>query len=416
MNANHASPDLRRFIALYACANIGVVMVFIPLLTLILPIKVNAIDPDNKVVLLSAILCIGGVMASISNIISGWLSDRTFQRQGHRFGQIFMGLIATILSFYIFWCANDWVSLIIAIIIFQLSLNLLYAPMAALLTDYIPDQNKGRVAAYLNMGVPMASFVVAVLALTIFDTEAARLSAIALLLLLMVLPLLWLARLGKIPPTVQNNQLITALPVSEDADPVHMPDLRWAWISRFFIQFSGAMLFGYIVYYLQDIVGYAAIFPDETVDQGVGILNILAIPFGITAGLGAGYISDHIGVRRPFLYGTAASIALALAMLAYIPSWPLVIFAFTLFSAAIAAFQTIDTALVTQIIAHSPKRARIMGYMNLTNTLPTIITPALALILSSNSLPNQVIINLLTLSASLAVLAIFAISRIKSVK
>jgi len=90
--------------------------------------------------------------------------------------------------------------------------------------------------------------------------------------------------------------------------------------------------------------------------------------------------------------------------------------AFALFSAGLTSFLSIDGALVTQILMVSKQRAQIMGYMNLTNTLPAILTPALAIILSSNGLPEEVLRILIILSAVFSLMAILAVSRIKTIR
>lgn len=414
------SPYLRRFITLYALANIGVVISFLPLLILILPSKIAYIDAENKLLLLSITLCVGAIIAAISNIISGWISDWQVRKYGHRFAQIAFGLLAILLAYIAFWQADSWASLVGAIIFFQLSLNIIYAPMGALLADYIPDQNKGRTAALLNLGVPAGSLAIAILALTIFDSELSRILALAAIIITSVTPLLWSAAKGHIPPMLVHNGAGQMLPKNQKDengyDNVNRADLIWAWIGRFFIQFSSALLLGYVFYYLQDIAHYAQRFPGTNVDQGVGTLNILAIPFAVIGGLAAGYWSDRLGLRRPFLYVTALAIALALGTLIFAPAWPVIIAAYIVFSAGLAVFQAIDAALITQLLSQTPKRGRIMGYMNLGYSLPAIIAPALAIFLSSDALPADILRMMLGVSAGLALLAIISAMQIRSVR
>lgn len=414
------SPYLRRFITIYALANIGVVISFLPLLILILPIKVAQIDADNKLLLLSITLCTGAIIAAISNILSGWISDWQVRKYGNRFAQIAFGLLAILLAYIAFWCADSWASLLTAIIFFQLSLNIIYAPMGALLVDYVPDHSKGRTAAFLNLGVPAGSLTIAILALTIFNTELSRLFALAAIIFAAVMPLLWSAAKGYIPPMLAHSHNDPESPKSQTGEDgendLNRADLIWAWIGRFFIQFSSALLLGYLFYYLQDIAHYTQRFPSSSVDQGVGTLNILAIPFAVIGGLAAGYWSDRLGLRRPFLYITALAIALSLAILIFAPAWPVIIAAYILFSAGLAVFQAIDAALITQLVSRTSKRGRIMGYMNLGYSLPAIMAPALAIILSSDALPIDILRIMLGVSACLALLAILSATQIRSVK
>ena len=57
-----------------------------------------------------------------------------------------------------------------------------------------------------------------------------------------------------------------------------------------------------------------------------------------------------------------------------------------------------------------------MGYMNLGYSLPAIMAPALAIILSSDALPTDILRIMLGVSACLALLAILSATQIRSVK
>jgi len=298
---------LRQFSVLYALANIGTVVAFIPLLSLILPLKAAHIDQENKLLLLSIALCVGAICASLANIAAGWLSDQIVARYGHRFGQIGTGLVAILISYILFWQADSWTGLVFAIIIFQCSLNLLYSPMTALLADYIPHEMKGRISAFLNLGIPIGSFSITILTLMYIDSEAARLGFVAALIIGLISPLLIFSKSRKIPLLTETASAASNLGTNihhkphQGLDVTALTDLRWAWIARFSIQFSGAVLFGYTFYFVQDIIGYADIFPHEKADTGVGKLNLLATPVAIGTGLIIGYYSDRIRMRRPFL-------------------------------------------------------------------------------------------------------------------
>ena len=115
-----------RFLALYTSANIGAHLAFIPLLTLLLPLKAEIIAPENKLWLLSITLLAGSVTASISNVLAGAVSDRIFEKSQSRSGQILLGLLFVLLSYIAFSHADDPYSLIASILFFQLSFNFSY--------------------------------------------------------------------------------------------------------------------------------------------------------------------------------------------------------------------------------------------------------------------------------------------------
>ena len=77
----------------------------------------------------------------------------------------------------------------------------------------------------------------------------------------------------------------------------------------------------------------------------------------------------------------AASIAMAAAfsILALQAGGLALIGAYVLFHAGLTAFLSVDSAMVTQLIGDSPRRGELLGFMNLTNTLPAIIVPSITL-------------------------------------
>ena len=65
-----------RFLLLNALANGGGVIAFLPLLSLLLPLKIERIAGDARIDVLTATVIVGALVASGSNILFGWLSDR----------------------------------------------------------------------------------------------------------------------------------------------------------------------------------------------------------------------------------------------------------------------------------------------------------------------------------------------------
>lgn len=410
MNEAPGSRGLGRFISLYGSANAGAFIAFVPLLSLILPLKAEQIDPDNKLLLLSTVLFVGAIMASIANIAAGWLSDWVYRKWESRLSQITLGIMAVISSYFAFWKSGSWSELITSILLFQLSFNILFSPLGALLADQIPHAKKGLTAAVLNLGMPAGTIFIAFLTLPFFETEASRLIAISLVTTALIIPLLIFARSKR--PQIASSKTIAS---ESTSDTISKSDLVFAWIGRLSVQFSGAVLFGYLLYYLQDIVQYSVRFPDAGVDQGMGKLTLVATPTSVILGMMLGMWSDRVGLRRPFMILAAMSVSISMTIMALWPSWEIALIAYIVFATGLAGYLTLDAALVAQILAKSSSRARILGYMNLTNTIPAILTPLLAIILSRSGLQSSALVSLMLIAAALTLTSVYAVSKIKSV-
>lgn len=402
------------FIAGYAAANAGATIAFVPLLVLILPLKSAQIAGEDKLLLLSVCLLAGALTASLSNITAGWVSDRQFAQKESRIAQITISLCALLVSYYVFAKAGTWSSLVLAIVFFQISLNFLYSPLGALIADKIPHEAKGRTAALLNMGLPIGTFAIAVLTQSLFETNEQRLIAIAVIVAVLIAPLLFLA--AKQPNLPHSQPELEVETINDKMrQNVQLYDIICAWIARFCIQMSGAVIFGYFFYYLQDVVDFSNDFTELTAEQAMGTMAAIAAPAAILAAGFAGCFSDRLRLRKVFLLGAASAVVVALASMLLWPVWGVVFAAYIVFIAGFTAFLAVDTAIVTQLLTGSGSRARTLGIMNLTNTLPSVLAPGLAIMMSSNELSQSVLTPLMQICSVLAGVAIISVSRIRSI-
>ncbi len=403
---------LRSFIAAYAAANAGATIAFVPLLVLILPLKAEQIGGDDKILLLSFSLLVGALTASLSNIAAGWLSDKQFARSGNRIAQIAMGLCALLISYFALAKAGTWASLVLAVVFFQISLNFLFSPLGALMADKIPHEAKGRTASLLNMGLPIGTFSIAILTLPFFETNNERMAAIALIVAALIAPLLFLA---SAQPNLDHSKTKPDPKAKKMPEDIKKGDLFWAWIARFCIQMSGAVIFSYLLYYLQDVVELGSQSLSSSAEQAMGNMAAYAAPAAILTAVVIGYFSDRLRLRKVFLLGAALAITIALGCMLLWPVWSVVLASYIVFIAGLTVFLTLDNAIVTQLLDRSGSRARTLGIMNLTNTLPSVLVPSLAIVISASGLSQTELILLMQICAALAMVALISASRIRSI-
>ena len=351
----------------YVLALLGAHLAFMPLFALLLPRRVNDIAPGSAVATLSWLLLVGGIVASVAHIAAGKLSDHWCARFGQRRGLVAIGTAAVVGAYALFAWATDVWSLFAAIIIFQLALNLMFAPLGAMLTDHIADERKGRVAAMMNSALPLSAIGTS-LAAALFPIDGAggflfvgALSAGA------ALPLILTAHL----PRVAATPRAAAGPMLAIA----WPDFARVWAARLLIQSGAAFLLNF--FYL--FVASRPAMTGSAASHAFGILAALSVVASVSAALVAGAWSDQRRTRRRPMIGGALACALSLAILAGADGWPMMIIGYVLFNAGLTIFLSADSALVAQLLGGHPRRGEYLGYMNLTNTLPAIVIPALAL-------------------------------------
>ena len=351
-----------RFILLVALANAGGVIGFLPLLTLLLPVKVAEIAGDDRIAVFTATVIAGAFAASASNILFGWLSDRSVACGGGRRKWIAAGLAGLAAAFAAIALATTPVQIILAVVLFQIAVNAVLAPMFAVMADEVPDTQKGLAGGLIALGAPLASAVAALMVAIGVSGEPARLSFVLAAVLVCILPLL-----------VTPSQIAPAAATPEEA-PLLGRDLAIAWTSRLLVQVAGNVLWLYLVYY------FASIDPDTPTSKSVGPLGQLmtvAYLIPLPVAVLAGRWSDRIGRRKPFLIAFAILAALGLTGLAFARDWTIAAVAFAIYALGSAVFLSLHSGFAMQLLPDPRHRGRDLGLINLTNTLPALLGPVL---------------------------------------
>lgn len=349
----------RRLLLLFALAIAGGVIAYAPLLTLLLPAKVAGLAGEERIQWLAEITLFGAIAASAGNILFGWASDIF----GTRRGWAAAGLVLTLLSFALLHEASTRPAIIGAIIIYQLALNMMLAPVFAWAADTVPDRRKGVFAGLVAAGQPMGAIVGVIVTSTMLPGDTLRLSAVCLMVAMFTAPLLCMARTPVLETTAPEQ---VAPPASSQTDFALM------WTARLLVQVADSIMFSFLLYYFQSLTE-----PLSQSDVARLAAGSLILSFPIT--LLAGRFSDRIGPRKPFLVVAAAFGAIGLTIMANGTGTPAAIGGFVLFSSATAVFSAFHTAYAMQLLPSPTRRGRDLGVLNLTNTFPAIVAPLLAI-------------------------------------
>jgi MFS family permease len=356
----------RLAIACYLLAQLGGFLAFIPVLTLLLPRRALAIDPVHAPRLLSAALLAGALCASLANIAAGRLGDWWLARHGNRRAPLALGAAGTALALPAMALAHSAAALIGAVVGLQAVLNLLLAPLAAMLPDHVPDRAKGAVAAGLNLALPLAGLGTAAVAhwLPHDGTAGFVVAGAAVALACAPLVVLW--------PFAPHT---LALPeAASPAPPALRVQLAPLAAARFLVQACAAFVFQYVYLYLA--AGTAAnmgLDPAALVARSTlaaTAATVLALPL-------LGHWSDRVGQRRPLMIIAAAILASAAGALGLGTGAMVLGLAYALFQLILSAYLAIETALVGEIVQHHSGRGQVLGLMNLANTAPSVAVPAL---------------------------------------
>ncbi|HEX8554613.1 MAG TPA: MFS transporter [Sphingomonas sp.] len=347
-----------RFLLLFAFANAGGVVAYLPLLTLLLPAKVAMLAGEARVEWLSATTMAGAITASVANIGFGWLSDV----MGTRRTWAGAGLFLTVASFATLHLAASPSELLMAVVLFQLSLNMLLAPLSAWGADRVPAHRLGLLGGLLAAGTPIGALAGVVATLPALGEEWMRLGAVGAFTVMLAFPLL----LARLPAGAAHTT--PAGPPDSSA----RADFLLLLLARFLSQIAGAVLFGYLFYYFQSLPGTPS---GADVAQWSAASLTLAFPVALLFGR----LSDRLRARKPFLVIAASGAALGLALMATRTELALAIGGYVLFGCANAVFLALLSGHAFRLLPSHGRRGRDLGVLNLGNTVPSVVAPLLAI-------------------------------------
>lgn len=367
---------------LYTLAQIGGFIAFVPMLNILLPLKAGAIDPAGKAFLLSQVSLWGALAAGLANLAAGALSDGTRGRFGRRRPWIILGTLAVVAAHGLVFAADSMVALLAGFLLFQVTVNIMFGPLNAILPDMVPDRQKGLVSALAGLAPPaaglFAGFVVAVL----LTGLGSRFAAAATATLLLILPFALWVREPRASPAGEGRRPLISFAALRDRDYL------MAFLSRLFVQVTMTLNVLYLLFYLQEVAVFGGRFAGRSPESILGWLLAAGTLAALAAGMTGGVLSDRLGRRRMFVMTGGLAMAAGAGLMALTPVWPGPLAAQLLFGAGLGLYSTVDIALVAEVLPDRTRVGRDLGLMNVAITVPQIIAPLLGLMLLSEAGPG----------------------------
>ncbi|MFE7225513.1 MFS transporter [Nocardioides sp. NPDC057577] len=361
----------RPWVAAISLANAGLYTAwFGPILTL-LGIQAERFAGDDKEAALAWILGIGALFSTAANPIFGALSDRTTSRFGRRLPWIVAGTTGGVASLVLLAFAPNLTVVTAGWCLAQLSLNANLAAITAAVPDHVPHRQRGTVGGYLGLAQTVGSVVGAGLAAAAGGITGGYLACAAFLVI------------ATVPYVVMRRDLVldradrppfswTTFAKGFWVSPRRHPDFAWAWLTRFLINLGFAIGLVYLLYYLDDEVGYA---DPETGVFLLSALNSLAL---LVTVVGAGALSDRIGRRRVFVLVAGVVMAGSTLSLGGWSTWPTTVAAVIVLGLGMGIFTSVDLALMIDVLPEAADRGKDLGVINIANALPQVLAPVIA--------------------------------------
>ncbi|MGX6600870.1 MFS transporter [Micromonosporaceae bacterium Da 78-11] len=362
----------RGWIALLSLANLGLWMGYFGPLQVLLPRQIEEVAGADKTTVLGIVTAVGALVAVLTGPVAGALSDATTARTGRRHTWIAAGAVLGCTGLALLSGQRGLIGLTLGWCVTQAGLNVLQAGLTAVVPDRTPVRQRGLVSGWVgltqSLGVVSGVLVVTVV---VAGTVSGYL-AIGLLVVLTAAPfVLFTAD----PPVAVGAPL---RPASWRWRPGDNPDFAWAWATRFLVQLGNAMATLYLLYFLRDRVHYERLFPGRSADDGLLLLILVYTAATVLTVVVGGVISDRTGRRKPSVILSGYVMAAAALLLAVWPTWTGALIAATVLGLGFGVYLSVDQALITQVLPAEASRARDLGVINIANSAPQVLGPALA--------------------------------------
>ncbi|MFF4058577.1 MFS transporter [Streptomyces sp. NPDC001668] len=325
----------------------------------------------SKETLLAWVTGVGAVVSLAANPFFGALSDRTTARWGRRSPWIVAGAAGGALSLLVLAGAHGLWLMTLGWCLVQLTLNAAFAAVTAAVPDRVPRLQRGAVGGWIGAAQILGAVVGTGLA-TAAGGIAAGYAACAVFTLAGVLPYVLRHRDLSLPVTDRPPWSWRSFARGFWLSPRRYPDFAWAWLTRFLINLSNALVILYLLYYLRDRLHH------HDPEQGVLILTAVDSVALLATVVVGGVWSDRVGRRKPFVRWSGVLMAVATALLAVWQTWPSAIIVAALLGVGLGVFMSVDFALMTDVLPKASDRGKDLGVINVANALPQVAAPALA--------------------------------------
>jgi MFS family permease len=375
-----AEPQRRvggRWIAAFAAAWLGVWMAQLAPFQQLLPLQVEAKIGDtpwqDSVLAFGIISGIAGVCAIVAYPLTGALSDRTTSRFGRRRPWIAGGALLFAVAILVLGFQTELIGLGICWALAIVGFCVLTAALIATISDQVPVRQRGVVAAFISAPQAVGIILGIVLVTFVFVGNAAGYTALAVLLVLLVIPFLVLAPDARLARADRPPFTLAVLIEGMWVSPRAHPDFGWTLLGRILVNVGNALGTGLLLYFLEFGLHLKAADADDALLE----LVLVYMVFIVIASLVGGRLSDRIGRRKPFVIVAAILQAVAALLLGLVPVFGVAMLGGALLGLGYGSFLAVDQALATQVLPDPADRGKDLGIMNIALAVPQALAPLL---------------------------------------
>lgn len=365
---------VRRLLWWIIPANFAIFVIWGAVPGILLQAQLIAMFPDEKaqVANIAIVMTIGALGAMIAQPAAGQLSDRTRSKFGRRAPWIIGGAIVGGIALVALGFMNNLVGIIVAWTLIQVAYNFAQGPLSAVLPDRVPVARRGTFAALSGIGLMLGALGGQIVgsqlahAITLGYVIFAAFAIVVLIGFVLANP--------DHPSTNFQNEPFSFGEFLRTfwVNPVKHPDFFWAFTGRLLLYTGYFAVTGFQLLILKNYLGVKDPF------AVIPLLGILSLAGVLVATAISGPLSDKVGRRKPFVFGSSLLMAIALLVPWVAPSYGSWMIMTVITGFGFGMFQAVDTALMSQVLPSAKNFAKDLGVVNIAATLPQTFAPGVA--------------------------------------
>lgn len=400
---------LRKLLLWLLPANLGVFILWGAIPGFLLQKQIQGIetDPTRALASITIVSVIGAFAAMVAQPVAGTISDRTRSRFGRRAPWMVLGALVGGLALIGMALANEIVYVAIAWTMVQIAFNFVQGPLSAILPDRVPVRARGTFAALAGAAAMLGAVGGQVIGASFANAigagyvTLAGVAVIAITLFVVFNP--DKSSKDQVNPPFKFIDFIRTFWIN----PIKYPDFFWAFTGRLLLYTGYFAVTGFNLLILQNYIGLG-----DGADALFPVLGLLGLAGMIPTIIISGPISDRVGRRKIFVFLSSLIVGLGLLIPLMLPTVEGMMLMAVVTGIGFGAFQSVDQALVTEVLPSANSYAKDLGVVNIAATLPQTLAPGVAgaIVLSFGYA------GLFPVAITLSVLGAFAVFMIKSVK
>jgi MFS family permease len=335
---------------------LGIQTIWGGLNTIVIPQRIDALNPGAQGVLLALIIAVGAIAPIIVQPTVGMISDYTVTRWGRRKPYIVIGALLDVAFLAGFAWSNTFLAMLAFYFLLQLSSNFAQGPFQGYVPDLVPARQVGTASGLMGLMLVLGTIVGVGIATVGGAASAPAVLALGLVEVVTMVILVATVDEGRAAPRRTGSWRQVALS-AWDRDILRESNVLWLLLVR--LLFLGAYnVTALATPYFERVHGLT----DTAADQTVFLATVIVGVATLLAALPGGRLSDRFG-RRAVIWGAGVIAGLGLLGVAVAPSRELAIASFVPFGIGMGFFLSADWALMADVI---PKHTsgRYMGVLN----------------------------------------------------